>query len=356
MNSIQTPSFPKEKKRFLLPFLLCSLAFTSVAFGGTNLIRFVWNDTFHPWTNSAGSAVLEAEWIVHPDGLAPENDFYLTATTPHMVNGSEILFRYFNGNAQFLMYGWFENYLTEEVMEPYIGTTVINNQTLSAMKYRLSNVRSGSVSPIDLVCTNHATTIAIASNGASLPQSTIYVNAGYTFATAGKIQVITSAGSPSLDYTGTTTDGNGRTVSFTGCSGGTGTLATGNAVAELSGNTSTAVHFHDTVYLLNYEQFAWDVWYDNEYDQTAMLHDCTACGNVCGYWGPMFESNFSPCATGELPQIGVVNTRVSVNGGSFVQGSASNSFLDEDLGACGQEKPYTITSYLENYQWVIQSR
>jgi hypothetical protein len=360
MNSIQTPSLPKEKKRFLFPFLLCSLAFTSVAFGGVNLISFNWPDTFHPHTNNPGSAILEAEWIVYPNGLPPgpvnpnPQDFYLTATTPHQVNGSEILFRYWPNHQEFALYGYFYSNLNDAAMAPYIGSKVILGQTRSVLRYRLSNRRTaGQGRPIDLVCGNHATTIAAASGGMTLPQSTIYVNANYSFPFSGKIQIITSTGSPTISYTGTMSTSSGGTMVFTGCTGGSGTMAAGATVAELSGNKSSAIHFQNTVFLFNYETYAWDVWYDNEFNQSAMLHDCTACGNVCGYWGPMFEHN--NCANGILPPTGVVDMLVSVDGGPFIQGNTMNAIFFNNLYGCSPNPYYTLISYLPNYQWIIQS-
>jgi hypothetical protein len=70
-----------------------------------------------------------------------------------------------------------------------------------------------------------STTIALGSNGATLPQSTIFVasTAGYP-ATGGTITVTSSGGPQTVTYT--TVNG----TAFTGCSGGTGTIATANAV------------------------------------------------------------------------------------------------------------------------------
>lgn len=360
MNSIQTPSLSREKKRFLLPFLLCSLAFTSVALGGVNMISFNWPGNFHPYTNNPSSATLEAEWIVYPNGL-PGNpgqlDFYLTATTPHQVNGGEILFRYDPyGAPYFGLFPYFFKSLNDPTMAPYIGTHFILGQDRSVLRYRLSNSRTaGQGRAIDLVCTNHETTIAAASNGVTLPQSTIYVNAYYTFPSPGKIQIITSTGSPTISYTSAFSNGTGTTV-FSGCTGGSGTLTTGNLVAELSGNKSSAVHFHDTVFLLNYaaQVPTWDIWYDNEYDQTAMLHDCTACGGTCGYWGPLFENN-NCGANGILPPIGVVDMLVSVEGGPFIPGNSMNASFFQNPYGCNANPFYTLMSYIQNYQWIIES-
>jgi hypothetical protein len=355
MNSIKTPSLPREKKRFLLPFLLCSLAFTSVAFGGTSLIRFQWDDLFHEFTNDPGSAAIEAEWIVYPDGLDTDNNFYLTSTTPHMVNGSEILFFYYDGNAVFKLFGGTtELFLDTTEAEPYIGTRVILGETYSVMRYRFINERTEGPEKVKLTCNNQAGTVATGSNGVSLPQSTIYVSSTYTFPSSGTIQVISSAGGQNITYTGTTSAGVSGTTSFTGCSGGTGTLTVGNELNRISGTQSAATHFKSTVYLWNYEMFAWDPFDEVEFDRADLCHDCVVCGG-CGFWGPMFESNFSPCAAGFLPPIGVVDLLVSVDGGSFVHPDDGNSSFVETLNACGQDPPYERISYIENYQWIIKT-
>lgn len=355
MNSIQTSSSPKGKKRLLFSFLLCSLALTSVALGGTSLIRFQWQDTFHPFTNSPGSATIEAEWIVYPNGLAPENNFYLTSTTPHMVNGSEILFFYYEGHAVFKLYGGTtEVFLNTPAAQPYIGTRLILGETRSVMRYQFSNVRTAGPAKVKLTCNNQAASIAV---GTSLPQSTIYVSGTYTFPSSGSFQVVSSAGAQNISYTGTTNNGNG-TTSFTGCTGGTGTLTVGSELNRLSGTSSAATHFKNTVYLWNYAAYPqrWDLFDEVEFDRPALCHDCAVCGG-CGFWGPMFESSVfnGVCATGFLPPIGVVDWSVSIDGGSFVQGNASNSFLVDTRSACGQPTPYQRLSYLENYQWIIKT-
>jgi hypothetical protein len=70
-----------------------------------------------------------------------------------------------------------------------------------------------------------ATTIASGSNGASLPQSTIAVASTTGFPSSGTIAITTASKTVYVNYTGTTA------TSFIGCSGGSGTLATGAAVA-----------------------------------------------------------------------------------------------------------------------------
>jgi len=76
--------------------------------------------------------------------------------------------------------------------------------------------------------TGNTTTIAAASNGATLPQATINVASTAGFPASGTIFVTTATNTSTVTYTGTT----GTT--FTGCSGGTGTMATGGEVANLN--------------------------------------------------------------------------------------------------------------------------
>ena len=68
------------------------------------------------------------------------------------------------------------------------------------------------------------TTIAAGSNGAALPQATINVATTAGFPQSGQILIRISGADQIISYTGITA------TSFTGCSGGTGTLATGQAV------------------------------------------------------------------------------------------------------------------------------
>jgi hypothetical protein len=86
------------------------------------------------------------------------------------------------------------------------------------------------------------TTIAVGSNGQTLPQTTINVVSTVGFPSSGTIAVVTSSGTVPVTYTGITG------TSFTGCSGGTGTMSTGgfvNACADVSDSLTvlfTAAH------------------------------------------------------------------------------------------------------------------
>jgi RHS repeat-associated protein len=72
------------------------------------------------------------------------------------------------------------------------------------------------------------TNIAAGSNGASLPQATINVVSTTGFTTSSSISVDTTAGIQSVSCTGDTS------TTFTGCSGGSGTMSTGGGVSQLT--------------------------------------------------------------------------------------------------------------------------
>jgi hypothetical protein len=109
-------------------------------------------------------------------------------------------------------------------------TQIVTNQLLARdLKdyaiHILSGPNSGSTVPISgSTFFVGSTTIAAGSNGAALPQSTINVASTAGFAQSGQI-LVTISGAPQLiTYTGITA------TSFTGCTGGTGALATSQAV------------------------------------------------------------------------------------------------------------------------------
>lgn len=71
-----------------------------------------------------------------------------------------------------------------------------------------------------------ATTVAAGSNAVALPAATVNVGSTTGFATAGQFTVLSSAGAQQVTYTGKTG------TSFTGCSGGVGTLYTGQRLTQ----------------------------------------------------------------------------------------------------------------------------
>lgn len=96
------------------------------------------------------------------------------------------------------------------------GIFLIDGYDTGTNSYRI-NYRTGTF-------LNGTTTIAAASNNVALPTGTITVVSTTGFPTSGTILVDTNAGTQTVTYTGVTA------TTFTGCSGGTGTMLTGNAV------------------------------------------------------------------------------------------------------------------------------
>lgn len=84
------------------------------------------------------------------------------------------------------------------------------------------------------------TTVAAGSNGATLPQSIINVVSTATFPTSGKFLVDTTIGYNLVTYTGKTA------TSFTGCTGGTGILATANEVRDVTPNAQDFIRIEFT--------------------------------------------------------------------------------------------------------------
>ena len=91
------------------------------------------------------------------------------------------------------------------------------------IKFAQNDTTTGN--PISGSSNTFNTTIAAGSNGLSLPQSTISVASTASFPNPGVINVTTSDGIQIVNYTGVS---GGNT--FTGCTGGTGTMSTGGAV------------------------------------------------------------------------------------------------------------------------------
>lgn len=71
-----------------------------------------------------------------------------------------------------------------------------------------------------------ATTVAAGSDGDALPQATINVADTTGFAASGSIYVVSDDGVQTITYTGI------NATQFTGCSGGTGVINTGNDVTQ----------------------------------------------------------------------------------------------------------------------------
>lgn len=82
------------------------------------------------------------------------------------------------------------------------------------------------------------TSIAAASNGAVLPQATLTVGSTTGFPTSGTLLITIGTVTTTVNYTGTTS------TTFTGCSGGAGTLATGNTVSSPANHSARAQFAH----------------------------------------------------------------------------------------------------------------
>lgn len=121
------------------------------------------------------------------------------------------------------------------------GTTLVTQATSTKLITELGRTHkliSTTTSPYSVLATDEivsigtistqSTTIAVGSNGSSLPQSIINVASTTGFPTSGFILVVTSNGAQVVQYTNVA-GGN----SFTGCTGGTGTMSTGGAVSSL---------------------------------------------------------------------------------------------------------------------------
>lgn len=137
--------------------------------------------------------------------------------------------------------GFFTNFPTSGTL--YIVTTNgaqpvsytgVGTTTLTGCTNGTGNTSSGGSVFTAFSPASNYTTIAAGSNGASLPQTTINVASTAGFPTAGYMYVTTSTGFQVVTYTGTS-GGN----QFTGCTGGTGSMTTGNAVVICYAPTGT---------------------------------------------------------------------------------------------------------------------
>lgn len=143
--------------------------------------------------------------------------------------------------------GTFKAYLVQEVFhQPGARDNATNNYAAGALPnsfslyfedYYFPGQYSGNSITFDY---NVAATIAAGSNGQTLPQSTIYVATAAAFPASGSFQIRTTAGVETVTYTGRTAN------TFTGCSGGTGTMATGNSLWELN-----PLQFFGDIYVKN---------------------------------------------------------------------------------------------------------
>jgi hypothetical protein len=123
-------------------------------------------------------------------------------------------------------------YLQDVFHQPDVrnGSNYQNGPTLGGFGLWFSNCTfngqysGNSISLIEAT----STTIAAGSNGAVLPQAAINVSSTAAFPATGSVNVLSSSGWQTVTYTGKTA------TSFTGCSGGVGTLTTANNVNGLN--------------------------------------------------------------------------------------------------------------------------
>ncbi len=104
--------------------------------------------------------------------------------------------------------------------------TAAGGTNLVALSYNSNGSNLFLVAPVIT-----STTISVLSNGAALPQTIINVASTAGFPTSGTILVTTSTGVQNVKYTGKTA------TTFTGCTGGGGTMSTGGRVQIPSLNT-----------------------------------------------------------------------------------------------------------------------
>lgn len=115
-------------------------------------------------------------------------------------------------------------YITTTTGSQRVSYTGVTATTLTGCTGGLGNTSAGGLVFTAYSPASNYTSIAAGSNGAALPQATINVASTTGFPTSGYIYVLTTTGYQPVVYTSTTG------TSFTGCSGGTGTMATGNPV------------------------------------------------------------------------------------------------------------------------------
>jgi hypothetical protein len=157
---------------------------------------------------------------VYPNSFNVNNAVVTGATSVYFTIASSNLDRYINGG------------LATNVPTISMGYLVSESSNV------FGNMQINSTNPFANVIIDHqifsddptgihgyaATTIASGSNGQSLPQSVINVNSTSGFVAPGRFTITTSTGNYSVTYTGLTA------TSFTGCSGGSGIMATGGAI------------------------------------------------------------------------------------------------------------------------------
>jgi hypothetical protein len=178
----------------------------SATYAGPTSATLAWGNTAQAPNLPTGFNILEST-----DGV----NFTAVATTDGQANG-------------FTLQGLLPEtkYVFEVSASDSSGTSAVSNTativTLPAVQTGALDFSGPGIEQTTLFA--GSTTIASASNGLSLPQATINVASTTGFATKGTITVFTSNGAQTVTYKGVTA------TSFTGCTGGTGTMSTGGVV------------------------------------------------------------------------------------------------------------------------------
>lgn len=180
------------------------------------------NTTQFTLNSTTGNGAYTGGGIVNTTAFS--NSVNFTEGTPVLAVGSD---GYTSAQVSNTYSG--DAFFTSTVNNPFSGAAssltingASNNQTTIAAGSNGQTLPQATINVASTVVAS--TTIAAASNNVTLPQTTINVASTVGFPTAGFIFVTTPAGVQQVNYTGITA------TTFTGCSGGIGTMSTGNTV------------------------------------------------------------------------------------------------------------------------------
>lgn len=113
-------------------------------------------------------------------------------------------------------------------VESDVGTQTISFTGITATTFTGCTGGTGAIAVGNLVRAIVKATIAAGSNNVALPTGTINVNSTYGFPSSGSLTIYTTAGFVTVAYTGNTP------TTFTGCTGGSGNMLTGNLVVAIT--------------------------------------------------------------------------------------------------------------------------
>ena len=181
---------------------------------------------------------------------------------------------------------------------PAFGTVLIESSLgTQAINYTGTTFNSFTGCTGGIGTLTSGTTIAIGSNGQTLPQSTINVASTTNFPTSGTILVATSTGTQTVSYSGTTP------TTFTGCTGGTGSMSTGGAVNTVVTDTiGTMVHIGSNTTFANFTSIGL-------YENTTVFSPAaisTTFAGITSYPLPPTGGNLQVASTAGFPSSGSV--------------------------------------------------